>query len=342
MALRFIDSCAHYSDVLSKWTLASAMAVVSSPAAWAGQTVMQGGVSVFSAWIWARKHLDAQGTWTLGVRFRVNAPGVEFPLLGLADGSTEQVALVLNAANTLQVQRGSTVLATGTTAILANAWNYVELKCTIGPAAGAFAVHLNGVSEVSASGVNASASGSSVADGVEMGSASTSGSVQAGNYIYFADFYACDGTGTVNNDFLGDVRVQPLMPSADGDLSQLTPSSGATHYNLVDEVPPDGDASYVSSATAGNVDLYQLADLAAVSGNVYGVQVMAFARKDDAGTRTLAPVIKTGGVEYDGTTVGLGMTYAYLRDLWERNPQTAVPWTIADVNALQAGVKVVA
>ena len=288
------------------------------------------------------KTLDYQTTWIVGAAFNNRAGR----LLTLGDDYAVQCGVAVDGLGRLYVFRGWSVditnadgtafpiaiLATGST-LIGTGWHYIEFKATIG-ATGSYEVRVDGLTYLSGSGVNTQQSANARANRVQIGLNSLGISVD--------DVYICDGTGTANNNFLGDVRVQALMPSADGDLSQLTPSTGTTHYNLVDEVPPDGDTSYVSGATAGNVDLYQLGDVAAVSGSILGVAVYSFARKDDAGTRTIANVIKTGGVEYDGPAQALSMSYTYFTEHWETNPATGLPWTIADVNALQAGVKVVA
>ena len=51
-------------------------------------------------------------------------------------------------------QRGSTTIATGTQVITTSAWNYYEIKLTVHPSAGSFEVRVNGVVQMSGSGVN--------------------------------------------------------------------------------------------------------------------------------------------------------------------------------------------
>ena len=347
MTLRFRDSFSHYGDSGSKWSSGGG-SIQTSGGRWGGPYLSvvsgYGGVSGPSVL------LPAAATWYVGVAL---CPTGAWQWEGtngehvfqLRDGlNGPQVSLRLDSLGRLFVQRGSItsnpgpVLWTDSVPLGAlGQWHYVEFGVTIG-ATGSFEVRVDGVTRSGVqSPMNTQATGNASANTVGLGFLSAGGAA-----IAFNDFYACDSAGTRNNTFLGDVRVQALMPAADGDLSQFTPSSGTTHYNLVDEIPPDGDTSYVSSPTPGNVDLYQLGDVAAVSGSILGVAVYSFARKDDAGTRTIANVIKTGGVEYDGPAQALSMSYTYFTEHWETNPATGLPWTIADVNALQVGCKVVA
>ena len=343
MALRFFDSFDIYTSPSQRWTSTSAGPSISATyRRWGSGGGLNCGYGTgVNATV--MKQLDAQPTWCVGMAFYV--PGPNCTLLALADGGTPQLSLMLDDNGRLALRFGNAfnppTLGTGTTVIAYNTWNYVELSATINNTTGSYEVRLNGVTEMSATGIDTQSTANASADRVYVGQ--VSGLFGMSGFITgaFDDVYICDGQGSAPwNTFLGDVRIQALMPTADGDLSQLTPSTGTAHYALVDEVPPNDDTDYVSSANAGDTDLFQLGDVAAVSGSILGLQVLAYARKDDAGTRTLAPVLKTGGVEHDGTAVGLGTSYTYLRQLWETNPGTGLPWTIADVNALQAGVKV--
>ena len=49
-----------------------------------------------------------------------------------------------------------------------------------------------------------------------------------------------------------------LLPVSDGNYTQWTPSTGSTHYTLVDETSCNGTTDYVSTATTGNRDSYGL------------------------------------------------------------------------------------
>ena len=339
MTLRFRDSFAHYAtaNLASKWSNAGWQTTIQTTGGrWGGQCLLVPAGGAFSS-LGPSVVLPPAATWYLGVALLLT--GYESQqycqLLQVFDASSPQLAITTDPNGLLQVRRGSevgTVLWTDSVPFGLSAWHYLEFGFTVG-ATGSFEVRVDGVTRSGVQSANTQATTNASASQFRLGA-------HMGVSQYCNDLYILDNAGTVNNTFLGDVRVQALMPSADGDLSQLTPSSGTTHCNLVNEIPPDGDTSYVSSPTPGNVDLYQLADLAAVSGSVFDIAVYSFARKDDAGTRTVSDVIKTGGVEYDGAAQALGTSYTYLTEHWELNPATGVAWTIADVNALQAGVKV--
>ena len=125
--------------------------------------------------------------------------------------------------------------------------------------------------------------------------------------------------------------------------ADFTPSAGSAHYSLVAEAPDDdGDASYVESGTVGHKDLYGYQDLTGTPAAIMAVQLATVARKDDAGSRSLRAVLKSGATTANGATRVLGTSYALYDDRFEVDPATGAAWTKAGVDALQAGVEVVA
>ena len=157
------------------------------------------------------------------------------------------------------------------------------------------------------------------------------------------DFYMLDQSGSAPlNDFLGDCRIDTIYPSADGTYSDFTPSTGSTHYTLVDEATPN-TTDYVSSSTVGNRDSYQFQDIAALSAQtIYGVQVNAAIVKDDAGARSAATFVRSGSSNSDGAGVGLSTSQTYISQIFTTDPNTGAAWTESAVNAAQFGTVVTA
>lgn len=154
----------------------------------------------------------------------------------------------------------------------------------------------------------------------------------------FDDLYILDATGPVNNDFLGDVRVQTYLPSADGANTGMTPSTGTTHYTLVDEASPN-TSDYVSATAAGLRDTYQFPDLSANTGNVFGVMATSYAHKDATGLAGIANVVRSNGTNYTGASTSLSTAWMASSQTWETNPATGLPWTPAEVNSAEFGVE---
>src|SRR5262249_37892481 len=149
----------------------------------------------------------------------------------------------------------------------------------------------------------------------------------------YCDLYICDGQGSLNNDFLGDVRIQASIANGAGATTNWTPSAGSNYQN-VDDATPNEDTDYNSDATAGDIDTYAMGDVTPAAGAVKGVMVSMRARKDDGATRTLQAAIRTGATNYFGASQNLTSSYAYYTEIWENNPNTSSPFTISDVNGL--------
>lgn len=283
------------------------------------------------------KAFDNQATWVFGAAIKADGNGavnVDF-----RDGASVQCRLSWDGTNgVLNFYRGASAVLLGTTGAPAMAqglWYYVEAKVTIHDTTGAFDVHISGVSRVSGTNVN-------TRGGTANNYANTIAFSSSGGNTPLDDIYLCDGAGALNNDFLGDSRVETQMPSGAGASTQFTPSAGS-NYQCVDEVPaPNGDTDYVSSSNVGDQDFYAIPALPTTVGTVRGVQVSAYARKDDAGARSLSVEIRAS----DGTVVQysaqpLLTSYAfYLGAPRETDPATGAAWTIAGVNAAQPGIRV--
>jgi hypothetical protein len=194
-------------------------------------------------------------------------------------------------------------------------------------------VHVNGTSVLSLTGQNTKAGSHNYHDGVDLQCA-------AGWTAYFDDFYVCDGSGSLNNNFLGNVKVVAIFPNGDAGPNAWTTSSGSTHYSLVDENPdPVNDASYVESATSGQEELWDYA--AASAAAVLVLQVNTDCRVTDTTSFTLETQIKSGGTDSsDAGQVVASTDYTTKMRVSQTDPATSNPWTPAAVNAAQFGVKV--
>lgn len=150
----------------------------------------------------------------------------------------------------------------------------------------------------------------------------------------FDDLYIA--TDSVALTPLGDSSTQSLAPTGAGSSATWTPSSGA-NWTCVDEVDPDGDTSYVETATANATDLYAFEDTA-LSGGIHAVQVLFQAQAQGVGQRGVAAVAKLGanlsyGTTYYPRTVG----YVSYGATFLTKPGGGT-WTASDVNNLEAGV----
>jgi hypothetical protein len=274
-----------------------------------------------------------------GIRSNVNTA---YNVFGhFVDGTTVQIELRINNQGKIEVLRGQNgmILATGTKIINSNTYVHVEAKVLIHPSAGTAVVKINGVIDINASGLNTRATGTSQATNAYLGCTYNTGNGATGS---MDDVIVWDTTGAApQNDFPGDLRAQNLIPTGDGAATAWTINGGSTHFDRVDESAQDGDTTYSSDATPGDRELFTFSDLSPSAGTILGVAYVNVVRKDDAGARSIVSVHRQGGVNYDNATVhALGTTYTYERDQLTLNPATGVAYTVAEINALEAGLKV--
>jgi hypothetical protein len=217
-------------------------------------------------------------------------------------------------------------------------WQYIEIGAVIHATAGSVVVKVNGVVVLSVSGVKTRGASSSAT--VRRYGMLAGGANQ--NIFGTAHWYFCDGTGAAPwNGFLGDVRVQSLFPTAD-DAVAFTPHGNGANWLNGGQVPPVPFTDYNSATDVGAQDTFEMGDIPATLGIVYGVHVKPLIFKSDAGERSGASVLKSGGSVDVGASTVLSMTAAQLRKVYEVDPATGVQWTVAGVNAIKAGYRVTA
>lgn len=270
-----------------------------------------------------------------GMGFQTNSAGSgPNVVVALQDGTTVQVDLRWDlSTRKFYFTRNGTTIASGTTAFAANQWYHVEIKVLLHASAGTVALRINGIAEITATGLNTMATANNTINRVAFSMTGGGG----GNNIY-DDVFVWDTSGSINTDWLGDCRIETLFPSGAGTTTQWTPSTGSNYQN-VDETSPNNDTDYNYSATAGQIDTFALPNLGASSGTVMAVQSVLRHRKDDAGSRTLRRVFRSGSTNYEGADISVLDGYSFTREILEADPNTSSRWTVTNVNALEAGYK---
>lgn len=161
------------------------------------------------------------------------------------------------------------------------------------------------------------------------------------DYASIDDLYIADGTGTVNNTFLGPTEVVTLYPDGNGNSSDLLGSDAdyTDNYLLVDENPPDDGTTYVGSGVEGEKDTYTFDDMTG-TGSVSGLIVSANAKKTDTGSKFIRPVARLSSTDYTSDTKSLSETYGPAESVFDENPDASAAWTITTVNAAEFGIEV--
>ncbi len=246
------------------------------------------------------------------------------------------------------------LLGTGTTKVRSGLWYYIEAKTTINTTTGAVTIRVNGLNDIVLTNVNThgdeSVTASDTTDSVclytdlsQGGSVTRSGTTIScsvtNNGPVYDDFYLCDTTGSVNNDFLGEVYVNTLFANGAGNYTNWTPNTGS-NYTAVNEVAVNDDTTYVSTNTATTNDSYAFSNLT-ITHIVGGLNTNLIARMDDAGPHTVATLVRISSTDYVGTAISTTSTYTNLPQIYETSPNSGSAWTVSEVNAAEFGIQLV-
>lgn len=278
----------------------------------------------------------------LGYGLRIVTPTAGLTRFRIMDGNAIQISIAPNCVSArFDIYRGDVdgtlIGSSANNSISPTAWNYIEAFVTIHPTAGEVILRVNGQEVLHLSGVNTRSTANSTLDGISPCGSSTGGD---GQIAFYDDLYLANTTTGPGlfpfNTFVGDVRVITLNPIGNATSTQWTPLSGS-NWQMVDDVHNDGDATYNSTATAGNEDLFNFHALIGTISEVLAIQIIGAYRKDDASTREVTQQLVSGGTQVPGTTYSIPGSYIHIVDTFVLNPDTSASWTVTTVNALQAG-----
>lgn len=240
------------------------------------------------------------------------------------------------SATEIRAYRGGTLLGTSSGAgLTTGTWYYLEFKVVIDNTTGTIDIKVDG-SDV----LNLTGQDTQVGTPQNVVSFSLTSSGATPRYFWYDDWYICDLTGSANNDFLGDHRVDLIVPNAAGDSTQWTPDAG-NNYDRVNDNPPDEDTTYVESGTSAQRDLYNYQSTPGLSA-VKGVQLNTVVRETDAEIFSLKHVAKSSTTTDVGSAqvVGSGASWVNIYKIYEENPHTSAAWTDSELNSVQFGIEV--
>ena len=247
-----------------------------------------------------------------------------------------QITFIPKSDGSIEVRRGNgvgTLLDTSAAAVISpKIWNYIEVKVKISDAAGTYDIVVNGVNVLSGAGADTQGQAAATFNKIALYG-------NGGGYAYYTDFYVCDSTGTANNDFLGDIRVDTLYPDGAGNYTQWDANVGANYECVDDDGDIDDDTTYVSTDTLSELDSYTYDNLSASGATIHGVTSTWCTRKDDAGAVGATPITRVAASDYLGSEITLTDDYVTEQYIWDVNPDDAAAWAEADVNGMELGVK---
>jgi hypothetical protein len=205
-------------------------------------------------------------------------------------------------------------------------WRSFQLRGQIDSSAGWFELRIDDVLVLSGTGVN---TGTGTIDRVSLFAGNNGNNVALYGLIY-DDIVIEDD----NSAFLPPLRIDGLPPVSDGGTLNLVPSTGTSHYAVVDESAVT-TADYLSGSAVGELDLLGVANMTVAPSRILGLNLVGYAAKTDVTARAWNLGLKSGGTTSNGPDLGLTTSVGYFHRMLETDPATAAEWLKSGVDAVE-------
>jgi len=234
-----------------------------------------------------------------------------------------------------------TIVATGTTLLLQNIWYLIEIHVKIADS-GNYDVKIEGLTEASLAYSGDTKPGADADFDRILFYIASQGVVT--NSYSIDDIGLNDTAGGADDSWCGEGKIIRMYPNDDV-TTELTQYPALTdHHADVDEVPADGDTTYVQGTVVDEEDLYELTAsglVAADVDNISRVWVESRTKDTTATGGTALLFISSNAVVDDGPDVTLTTSYDTRVSSGEflQDPDGPAAWDVAALDALRAGVR---
>ena len=273
----------------------------------------------------------------LAVRLTDGLPSGFLYLAGLQSPlNASQMNIRVTNLGAIEVVIGGSTYTSASQPIVSDSWQHIEYFTTIHDTTGSFELRVDGVTVLSQTGINTDPQAESGVGSTVIGFYGAS-SVNT-RFFNADDYFLYNGSGTVNNTFLGDSRARLILPDSNETPQDWSVTGAASAYEAIDEVPPDDDTSYIAASTPNDESQFGLEDVPVDVVTLYGVMTFSRMKKTDAGSTTAQVSMVSGASEDDGTDHSIAESYTYYKDVFETDPNTGSLWTRAGFNAAEIKV----
>ena len=265
----------------------------------------------------------------LELEYDVNAPFLQFE----DENGLTQVNLHFTGTSAVRANNsaGTQLGISSSSVVPPKQWFHFEVKVTISDTVGEVTANINGNQVLNLTSQDTKNVSDYIRKVVLNGIALSSIAIETRYDDYWID----------DAQFHGDCRVKTFLPDSDSTThTDFVRSTGSNDYECVDESPPNDDTDYIYANVAADKSTFGFST--GTLRTVEGIQVNNYARKDDAGDRTIRPIVRSNGADYNGTTKDLSAQYLFFNDIWETDPDDAGVWTQTKLEAAEFGLEIVA
>lgn len=244
-------------------------------------------------------------------------------------GTLRKAALRITSGGNLALYNSSnSLVATGATVISTGVTYRVGLRVGTSAGSAPYLVSIDGTTELSGTGAFLSSNMASYYLGKSLNINGQGINVKMDDIMI--DDASMPGQGSV----LG------MVPDANGSTFQWTVGTGSANYAETDEMPTDGDTTYIQkSAASSQTALVGLATAAAsgITGRVNAVKAYQSCKEVSSVTSATSVSILSGGSSSTSTALNGTTSYATQQRVISVDPSTSTEITLTNLNGMEMG-----
>jgi len=282
-----------------------------------------------------------QSTLVFGfaVKFKAASAGTDQAIVEfLSENGLRQVALIQQSTanlSSLDIYIGGSLHDSFNTGGTTD-WIYLEVKLTIDAVNGEIIIKANGEEVFNEGSLDTTGDvGSLYVRSMRISTGKDSGAINGYRSNYYDDIYIAD-------DFITNATfctIEGLLPTSVDAHTDWTGSAGGDKNLLVDEITPNGDTDYVSSAAAGNMITFGFGNLSRLYGDIKAISLLPTV-KNDATPTDLQLMTTISSTDYTlGSVFQASAAYATLPLIQDISPDTSAAWDLAELNAAAFGIE---
>lgn len=139
------------------------------------------------------------------------------------------------------------------------------------------------------------------------------------------------------------VITQTLRPNSQGtykswDNAGCPSTANNQEWDCVDETSPN-TSDRVQADNPGKKESFRFSDLTESNIVINKVTLSYYGIRFSPSRYKFTPIIVSNRRIYDGSSKSLGSQYSSFQQIYTNNPKTNKPWTVAEVNNLEAGMR---
>ena len=208
-----------------------------------------------------------------------------------------------------------------------NSWFFFEWEVILNGASSSFTAWVNNVQVAAASGLSLDPSGTGTAGIFSYGDVV----FQPGNFL-IDDMYWNTSSGSPYPGRLQDGQALVYYPTGDSSVAWTSSTSNPNYQNVNSRTQTTVNNN---SQTPGAIDLFAVGGVP--NGTVKAVSVKGYSNKNNAASRQMSWLLKSGSATSTGPAFGLNSSASVTSYQVNADPNTTAAWTVANLNAALIG-----